>query len=75
MDSWSDTRRKARACHNKALATANSDRRVGALLKAALANADLELRHYEPGSTFGAGVLGSFERASGLVNIAKGQKP
>lgn len=75
MDSWADIRRKARACHRKALATANGDRRAAALLKAALEDADLELRHYESGSTFGAGVLGSFERASGLVNVAKGLDP
>ena len=75
MDGWSDIRRKARACHAKALATAGGDRRAPSLVKAALANADLERRYYEPGSTFGAGVLGSFERASGLVNVAKGQEP
>nr|WP_294522487.1 ATP-dependent helicase [uncultured Rhodopila sp.] len=75
MDSWSDIRRKARICHQKALAKAKGDRRAAALLRAALENADLELRHYEPGTTFGVGVLGSFERASGLVNVAKGQDP
>ena len=75
MDGWSDIRRKARDCHAKALATADGDRRAPSLVKAALANADLERRYYEPGSTFGAGVLGSFERASRLVNVAKGQEP
>ncbi len=75
MDSWSDIRRKARACHQRALAKANGDRRAAALLKAALANADLELRYYQPGTTFGPGVLGSFEREPGLVNVARGQDP
>ena len=75
MESWSDIRRKARACHHKALTKANGDRRASSLLKAALANADLELRYYQPGTTFGADVLGSFEREPGLVNVAKGQDP
>ena len=75
MDSWSDIRRKARACHQKALAKANGDRRAAALLKAAVENADLEVRYYPPGTTFGAEVLGSFEREPGLVNVARGQDP
>jgi len=72
MDAWSDIRRKARDCHGKALATANGDRRAAAIVAAALTNADLVVRYYEPGTTFGAGVLGSFDRVSQLVNVAKG---
>ena len=75
MDAWIDIRRKARACHRKALATANGDRRAAAIVAAALTNADLVVRYYEPGTTFGAGVLGSFDRVSQLVNVAKGQDP
>lgn len=75
MDGWSDIRRKARACHAKALTKAKGDRRASALVTAALANADLERRYYEPGTVFGEGVLGSFERASGLVNVALRQEP
>ena len=59
----------------EALATANGDRRAAAIVAAALTNDDLVLRYYEPGSIFGAGVLGSFDRASQLVNVAKGQDP
>jgi len=40
-----------------------------AIVAAALTNADLEVRYYEPGTTFGADVLGSFDRASQLVNV------
>ena len=75
MDAWIDIRRKARACHRKALATAKGDRRAAAIVAAALTNADLVVRYYEPGTTFGAGVLGSFDRVSQLVNVAKGQDP
>jgi DNA helicase-2/ATP-dependent DNA helicase PcrA len=75
MDSWSDIRRKARACHRRALVTAKGDRSAKALVTAALADADLERRYYEPGTTFSTNVRGSFERASGLVNVAKGQEP
>ena len=75
MDAWTGIRRKARACHKRALAKANGDRRAAAIVAATLTNADLVLRYYEPGTTFGAGVLGSFDRASQLVNVARGQDP
>lgn len=75
MDAWIDIRRKARACHKRALARAKGDRRAVAIIAAALVNADLVVRYYEPGTTFGAGVFGSFDRASQLVNVAKGQDP
>ncbi len=69
MDAWTDIRRKARACHQKALVRAKGDRRAVPIVAEALTNADLEVRYYEPGTTFGADVLGSFDRASQLVNI------
>ena len=69
MDAWIDIRRKARICHEKALAKAGGDRRAAALITAALKNDDLVLRHDELGS----GILGSLDRSARLVTIAPGQ--
>jgi ATP-dependent DNA helicase UvrD/PcrA len=71
MDAWADIRRKARACHEKALAKASGDRRAEKIIEAALKNDNLQLRP----SVFGPGVLGSLDRSSRLVNIAKNLDP
>src|ERR1051326_7066907 len=71
MDAWVDIRRKARVCHERALTTANGDRRGEAIISAALKNDDLEVRRME----FGPGLLGSLDRPSKLVNTAKDQNP
>ena len=75
MDAWRDIRLKARACHLRALAGVQGDRRGRALVDAALTDADLELRYCQPGEVFGIGVHGSFERADGLVYVVSGQDP
>src|SRR5262245_14082006 len=75
MDTWIDIRRKARQCHEEALRRTNGDRRATALIQEALAAADLEVRQFEPGTTFGKGVLGVLERTDGLVNVANHQGP
>jgi DNA helicase-2/ATP-dependent DNA helicase PcrA len=67
MDTWADIRRKARACHHKALATAKGDRRAESIIAAALKNDNLEPRPYD----FPQGILGSLDRSSRLVNVAK----
>jgi DNA helicase-2/ATP-dependent DNA helicase PcrA len=71
VDAWADIRRKARACHQKALATAKGDRRASSIIAAALKNDSLETRPY----TFAPGTLGSLDRSARLVNIAKGLDP
>ena len=71
MDAWVDIRRKARECHEHALAASNGDRRGAAIVAAALQKDDLEVRRMD----FVPGLLGSLDRPSQLVNIAKGQKP
>ena len=71
MDAWVEIRRKARACHEEALAVANGDRRAEALIKAALAQDDLEVRYLD----FSPGILGSLDRSARLVNVAKHQDP
>jgi DNA helicase II / ATP-dependent DNA helicase PcrA len=73
MDAWRDIRLKARECHVKALAAARGDRRGRALVDAALNGHDLVLRHCAPGEIFGTNVLGSLERADGIVYVATGQ--
>lgn len=75
MDAWIDIRRKAQACHAAALVAAKGDRRARALVKAALALDDLEVRYYEPGSIVNEGVFGFLDRDALLVNIAKHQDP
>jgi superfamily I DNA/RNA helicase len=71
MDAWIEIRRKARTCHEEALAKANGDRRASALIRAALAGDGLELRYLD----FGPGTLGSLDRSARLVNVAKHQAP
>lgn len=68
MDAWVDIRREARGCHQRALARAKGDRRAANLVRAALEDEDLELRRMD----FGPGLLGSLDRPSRLVNVAKG---
>lgn len=70
MDAWVDIRRRARACHAKALAKANGDRHADKIIAAALQCDDLELRRIN----FDPGILGSLDRSSLLVNVAKGQE-
>jgi superfamily I DNA/RNA helicase len=74
VDAWIDIRRKARACHEVALAASKGDRRASAIVAAVLEVDDLEVRYYEPGSIFNKGVLGSLDRLSRLVNVAKHQE-
>ena len=71
MDAWVDIRRKARELHERVVAASNGDRRAAALVAAALKEEDLEVRRMD----LGPGLLGSLDRPSRLVNIAKGQKP
>jgi len=71
MDTWVGIRRKARACHARALLTAKGDRRGASIIAAALKNDDLEVRRLE----FSPGILGSLDRSARLVNIAKNQDP
>ena len=74
-DTWIDIRRKARACHAAALEKANGDRRGVAIVAAALQVDDLELHCFDRGTTYGAEVLGSLDRTSKLVKVAKGLDP
>jgi DNA helicase-2/ATP-dependent DNA helicase PcrA len=71
VDAWADIRRKARACHQEALATAKGDRRASSIIAAALKNDSLEPRTY----AFAAGTLGSLDRSARLVNVAKNLDP
>ncbi len=72
MDTWIDIRRKARECHAQALGRSGGDHTGRALVAAALAADDLELRRFEAGETFDEGVLGALERESRMVNVVKG---
>jgi DNA helicase II / ATP-dependent DNA helicase PcrA len=67
MDAWIDIRRKARACHQKALAKTAGDRSAAELIKAALDIDDLELRPID----LGPGTLGSLDRSARLISVAK----
>jgi DNA helicase-2/ATP-dependent DNA helicase PcrA len=71
VDAWVDIRLRARACHEQALATAKGDRRATSIIAAALKNDSLEVRHFD----FNPGILGSLDRSSRLVNVAKNQNP
>lgn len=71
MDAWADIRRKARACHQEALAAAKGDRRASSIIAAALRNDCLEPRPY----AFAPGTLGSLDRSARLVNVAKNLDP
>lgn len=75
MDTWIEIRRQAMECHAQALRKTNGDRRASALIQAALEEADLEVRRFVPGTTFGKGVLGVLERSAGLVNVANDRSP
>jgi DNA helicase-2/ATP-dependent DNA helicase PcrA len=70
MDPWADVRLRARQCHSAAYVRANGDRRATALVSAAIALRDLEVVPFIPGTRFGYGVQGCFERVGGLVSIA-----
>lgn len=71
MDAWIDIRRKARACHQRALVNAKGDRRAAAIVAAALDNDDLQVRRM----AFAPGILGSLDRSSRLINVAENQEP
>jgi DNA helicase II / ATP-dependent DNA helicase PcrA len=71
LDAWIDIRRKARACHEEALAKTKGNRRAADIVAAALRNDGLEVRPYD----FAPGILGSLDRSARLVNIAKNQEP
>jgi len=71
VDAWIDIRRKARLCHEKALAATNGDRRAASIIAAALENDSLEVRPVD----FEEGILGSLDRSSRLVNVAKNLAP
>jgi ATP-dependent DNA helicase UvrD/PcrA len=71
VDAWADIRRKARACHLEALASAKGDRRASSIIAAALKKDSLETRPY----AFAAGTLGSLDRSARLVNVAKDLDP
>ncbi|MGE3637366.1 MAG: UvrD-helicase domain-containing protein [Pirellulales bacterium] len=75
MDTWIDIRRKARDCHQRALETANGDRRAPALIAAGLSIHDLQVEHYEPGTIVGKEVFGFLERAALLIHVAAHQDP
>jgi DNA helicase II / ATP-dependent DNA helicase PcrA len=71
LDAWADIRGKARACHAKALAEANGDRRAGPLVAAAMKVDGLKPRPYD----FPKGTLGSLDRSARLINLAKNLDP
>jgi DNA helicase-2/ATP-dependent DNA helicase PcrA len=71
VDAWADIRRKARACHLKALATAKGDRRAPSIIAAALKNDCLETRPH----AFAPVTLGSLDRSARLVNVVKNLDP
>ncbi|PKP68484.1 MAG: DNA helicase UvrD, partial [Alphaproteobacteria bacterium HGW-Alphaproteobacteria-5] len=75
MDAWANIRLKARACHADALATSGGDRHARALVAAAVKDNGLEVEDFGPEAGFGNNVLGFVERASQLVNVARGQAP
>jgi DNA helicase-2/ATP-dependent DNA helicase PcrA len=75
VDDWIDVRRKARACHRAVLVASGGKRHADDLIAGAKTSDDLEIEYFEPGSKFSEGVLGSLDRASRLINVAKGQEP
>jgi DNA helicase-2/ATP-dependent DNA helicase PcrA len=68
LDAWIDIRRKARACHAKAMAETGGDRRAEKIIAAALKADRLKVEPHE----FPAGTLGSLNRAFRLVRVKKG---
>jgi DNA helicase-2/ATP-dependent DNA helicase PcrA len=71
LDAWIDIRRKARACHAKAMAETGGDRRAEKIIAAALKADRLKVEPHE----FPAGTLGSLNRAFRLVRVKKGLEP
>jgi DNA helicase-2/ATP-dependent DNA helicase PcrA len=71
VDAWVDIRRKARACHAKALVEAKGDRHAEKVLVAALAADNLEVETHD----FAPGTLGALNRAFRLVRIQKDLEP
>ncbi len=72
---WTEIRRRARACHDQALADTKGDRRATVCIDAALKKADLQEQPFAPGTSFGPGVLGVLERQDGLVHVASTLRP
>jgi DNA helicase-2/ATP-dependent DNA helicase PcrA len=70
VDAWIDIRRKARACHAKALAATNGDRCAEEIIEAALKADGLEVETYQ----FAPGTVGSLNRAFRLVRVQKNLK-
>jgi DNA helicase-2/ATP-dependent DNA helicase PcrA len=68
LDTWIDIRRKARACHAKALAETNGDRRAERIIEAALKADRLKVEQQD----FPAGTLGSLNRKFRLVRVKRG---
>jgi DNA helicase-2/ATP-dependent DNA helicase PcrA len=75
MDAWADIRRVARETHAAALERARGDRAASALIAAALALHDLQIRHFGAGEVVEDVVLGFLEREALLVNVREGQTP
>lgn len=68
MDTWIDIRRKARACHAKALTETAGDRRGEKIIAAVLKADRLKVEPHD----FPAGTLGSLNRRFRLVRVQKG---
>jgi len=73
MDAWADIRLVARETHTEALERADGDRTASALIAAALAPHDLQIRHFKAREVADESVLGFLERESLLVNVRRGQ--
>ncbi|WP_076858442.1 ImmA/IrrE family metallo-endopeptidase [Bradyrhizobium mercantei] len=71
MDTWIDIRRKARACHAKALAATGGDRRAATIIAAVLKADRLKVEPHD----FPADTLGSLNRKFRLVRVKKGLAP
>lgn len=73
MDAWSDIRLAARDCRAAALAKTNAAPTARNLIDAMVGLHDLQIVEFDPGTRAGKHVLGFFERAPGIVHIARGQ--
>jgi DNA helicase II / ATP-dependent DNA helicase PcrA len=71
LDAWIDIRRKARACHENALAETKGDRRAEKVIAAALKADRLKVEPYD----FPSGTLGSLNRRFRLVRVQKNLAP
>lgn len=69
MDPWAEVRLRARACHAEALAAAGGDRSAAAIVAAAADLRDIEVVPFMPGTRFGPGILGVYERVGLLVSV------